>query len=75
MLGIILGLYSILGLTGRELRFESKRVYLIIGGSVYGFFSGLVGSGGPLQGAVLSSFGLTVGYMYQPMEELASSRI
>jgi hypothetical protein len=61
ILGVILVLYSILGLTGKELRFESKRVYLIIGGSIYGFFSGLVGSGGPLRGAMLSSFGLTGG--------------
>jgi len=61
ILGIILVLYSILGLTGKELRFESKKSYLIIGGSIYGFFSGLVGSGGPLRGAMLSSFGLTGG--------------
>jgi hypothetical protein len=61
ILGIILALYSILGLTGKELRFESKRAYLIIGGSIYGFFSGLVGSGGPLRGEMLSSFGLTGG--------------
>jgi hypothetical protein len=61
ILGIILVLYSILGLSGRELRFESRKPYLILGGSIYGFFSGLVGSGGPLRGAMLSSFGLTGG--------------
>jgi hypothetical protein len=48
ILGVILLLYLILGLVGKELRFESKNSYLVIGGSVYGFLSGLVGSGGPL---------------------------
>ncbi len=48
-------------MTGKELRFESKMAYLIIGGSIYSFFSGLVSSGGPLRGEMLSSFGLTRG--------------
>jgi len=60
-MGIILVSYSVLGLTGKELRFNSNKVLFIVGGSIYGFFSGLVGSGGPLRGALLSSFGLTGG--------------
>ena len=53
--------FSLFGLSGREFRFKSNRLFLLIGGSIYGFFSGLVGSGGPLRGALLSSFGLTGG--------------
>jgi hypothetical protein len=60
-LGIILVIYSALGLFDKDLRVEARVSYLVVGGAVYGFFSGLVGSGGPLRGALLESFGLTKG--------------
>jgi uncharacterized membrane protein YfcA len=60
-LGIILVVYSSLGLVNKELRFNPSDLNCVIGGSIYGFFSGFVGSGGPLRGAILTSFGLTGG--------------
>lgn len=61
LLGVVLVLYAVYGLSMRELRFEPSTVNCVAGGAVYGFFSGLVGSGGPLRGAMLTSFGLTGG--------------
>lgn len=58
ILGFVLVTYSGLGLLDRKLRFDASRTNSIIGGAVYGFLSGLVGTGGPLRGALLIGFGL-----------------
>jgi uncharacterized membrane protein YfcA len=47
-----------LGLLNHKLRFKATRFKSVLGGSIYGFFSGLVGTGGPLRGAILIGFGL-----------------
>ena len=60
-LGIVLVTYSLLGLTGSKLNFNLNKSLIILGGSVYGFLSGLLGSGGSLRGAILASFELTGG--------------
>ena len=57
IVGLILATYSGLGLK-HKLEFKSNTVNSILGGSVYGFLSGLVGTGGPLRGAILLGFGL-----------------
>ena len=41
-----------------KLSFKPSIVKSVFGGMVYGFFSGLVGTGGPLRGAILIGFGL-----------------
>lgn len=58
LLGGILIIYSGLGLLNHKLKFTPSRTNSVIGGSVYGFLSGLVGTGGPLRGAILIGFGL-----------------
>lgn len=56
--GLILVAYSVLGLTGRQVTVKPTAGRSVLGGGAYGFFSGLVGTGGPLRGAILSAFGL-----------------
>ena len=58
LLGLVLLIYSGLGLLNHKLSFNPTRLNSVIGGSVYGFLSGLVGTGGPLRGAILLGFGL-----------------
>ncbi len=58
LLGLILVIYSGLGLSNHKLSFKPTKLNSVIGGSVYGFLSGLVGTGGPLRGAILLGFGL-----------------
>ncbi len=59
LIGLVLILYSSIKLLDKKLRFESNSRNSVIGGSAYGFLSGFIGTGGPIRGAVLSSFGLT----------------
>ena len=56
LLGLTLFIYSGLGLLNHKLRFKPSKRNSVIGGSVYGFLSGLVGTGGPLRGAILMGF-------------------
>jgi uncharacterized membrane protein YfcA len=58
IVGLILVTYSSLGLMNHKLIFKPTGNNSILGGSIYGFFSGLVGTGGPLRGAILIGFGL-----------------
>ena len=58
VVGLVLVIYSGLGLLKHILRFKTSKINSIVGGSVYGFLSGLVGTGGPLRGAILLGFGL-----------------
>jgi len=59
--GLILVAYSAIGLTGRKVTVKPTAGRSVLGGGVYGFFSGLVGTGGPIRGAILSAFGLEQG--------------
>ena len=58
LVGGVLILYSGLNLLDHKLKFSPTKGNSIIGGSVYGFLSGLVGTGGPIRGAILTGFGL-----------------
>lgn len=58
IVGIILIIYSSLNLLEYNLEFKPRKFNTIIGGSLYGFLSGLIGTGGPIRGAILSGFGL-----------------
>ncbi len=58
LMGIILIIYSVLNLLDHKLTFSPTRGNSILGGSTYGFLSGLVGTGGPIRGAILTGFGL-----------------
>jgi uncharacterized membrane protein YfcA len=58
IVGAVLVVYSGLGLLNHKLRFKPSIVKSVLGGIVYGFLSGLVGTGGPLRGAILIGFGL-----------------
>lgn len=58
LMGVVLVVYSGLGLLDHKLKFKASKVNSLVGGSVYGFLSGLVGTGGPLRGAILIGFGL-----------------
>ena len=59
--GLILVAYSALGLMGRQVTVSPTASRSVLGGGVYGFSSGLVGTGGPIRGAFLSAFGLDSG--------------
>ena len=58
LVGTFLVIYSLLNLLDHKLTFNPTRGNSILGGSVYGFLSGLVGTGGPIRGAILTGFGL-----------------
>lgn len=58
VMGLVLVVYSGLGLMKHKLEFKPSSMNSVIGGSIYGFLSGLVGTGGPLRGAILIGFGL-----------------
>ncbi len=51
-------IYSVLNLLDHKLIFSPTRGNSILGGSTYGFLSGLVETGGPIRGAILTAFGL-----------------
>jgi len=59
--GLILVAYSVIGLTGRRFNVKPTAGRSVLGGGVYGLFSGLIGTGGPIRGAILSAFGLESG--------------
>ena len=58
ILGVILTTYAILSFLGIEPRIEPSYTSTLIGGLVYGYLSGFVGTGGPLRGALLLGLGL-----------------
>ncbi len=59
--GLILVAYSAIGLSGRRFTVKPTVGRSVLGGGIYGLFSGLVGTGGPIRGAILSAFGLESG--------------
>lgn len=56
VLGLVLMGYTILSVFKPTFTLTPNLVNSVIGGSVYGFFAGLIGTGGPIRGAVLSAF-------------------
>src|SRR3989338_9094645 len=57
MLGLFLVVYSVISWK-KLLLFKPTTVTAFIGGSISGFFAGLIGTGGALRGASLTAFGL-----------------
>jgi hypothetical protein len=51
LMGFILVVYSVFNLLDFKLKLEPSTFNSVFGGSLYGFLSGLVGTGGPLRGA------------------------
>lgn len=58
ILGIFLAIYSTISLFKKDLQVKPTTANNIIGGGVSGFFAGLVGTGGALRAAFLTSFNL-----------------
>lgn len=58
VLGSFLLVFSIISLVKPELKFKPSNRNAIVGGGLSGFFAGLVGTGGALRGAFLTSFNL-----------------
>jgi len=58
VLGVFLLAYSLLSLAKPDLSISSNPRNSLLGGFIYGFFSGLIGTGGLLRGAVLTAFHL-----------------
>lgn len=56
VLGLVLMGYTFLSLFNPTLTLTPNRVNSVVGGAVYGFFAGLIGTGGPIRGAILSAF-------------------
>ncbi len=61
ILGVFLMIYSVIAIWKEELRVVSTSFNLILGGSLTGFITGLIGTGGALRGAFLTAFGLPKG--------------
>ncbi len=58
LLGLFLFLFSIYSLLNSNFKVNATKTNTIIGGSLSGFFQGLLGVGGPLRGAFLISYNL-----------------
>ena len=58
ILGVFLLVFSLASLSKPEISFSQSTKNSFVGGSLSGFFAGLVGTGGALRGAFLTSFNL-----------------
>ncbi len=58
ILGLFLLIFSALSIKYPNLKFKSSKTNTILGGSISGFFAGLIGAGGALRSAFLTSFNL-----------------
>lgn len=58
LLGLALTAYMIISLVTSSVRVTTSLQNRILGGSVYGFSAGLIGTGGPIRGALLAAFHL-----------------
>ena len=59
LLGLALTGYMVLSTVKPSVQITASLQNRLIGGSVYGFSAGLIGTGGPIRGALLSAFQLT----------------
>ncbi len=58
VLGVSLLIYSFISYKKPDISISPGGGNTILGGSIYGFISGLIGTGGPLRGAILTAFSL-----------------
>lgn len=58
VLGVFLVCYSLFSLSKRQLNISSSSKNKVMGGALSGFFAGLIGTGGAVRGAFLTSFGM-----------------
>ena len=58
VLGVFLLLFSVTSIIRPGFQFKPSKKNTLIGGSISGFFAGLIGTGGALRGAFLTSFHL-----------------
>ena len=58
VLGVSLLIYSYISYKNPDISISQSIGNTILGGSIYGFISGLIGTGGPLRGAILTAFKL-----------------
>jgi hypothetical protein len=58
ILGIFLLVFSALSFGGGQLRLPAEPATAYLGGTLSGFFAGLIGTGGALRGAFLTAYGL-----------------
>ncbi len=58
VLGVFLIVFSFASLSKPEISFSPSKKNSFVGGSLSGFFAGLIGTGGALRGAFLTSFNL-----------------
>jgi uncharacterized membrane protein YfcA len=58
LLGLALTVYMVLSLVTSGVQLAASLRNRLVGGSVYGFSAGLIGTGGPIRGALLSAFHL-----------------
>ncbi len=58
LLGIFLLIFAIVSFIKPNLKMSSNKINSILGGSLSGFFAGLIGTGGILRGIFLTSFNL-----------------
>lgn len=58
VLGVFLIVFSLASLSKPEISFSPSKKNSFVGGSLSGFFAGLIGTGGALRGAFLTSFNL-----------------
>lgn len=58
VLGVFLTIYASYSLWEKDFRIKATSISAIVGGSLSGFFAGLIGTGGALRGAFLTGFGL-----------------
>ena len=59
LLGLALMGYMVLSTVTSSIQITASLRNRLVGGSVYGFSAGLIGTGGPIRGALLSAFQLT----------------
>ena len=58
LLGLVLLGYMVLSTVTSRVRLVASLRNRLVGGSIYGFSAGLIGTGGPIRGALLSAFQL-----------------
>jgi len=58
ILGSFLTFYAVYSFIKPEFGLRKSRIFAVVGGSLSGFFAGLIGLGGAIRGAFLTAFGL-----------------
>jgi uncharacterized membrane protein YfcA len=58
LLGIFMVLYSLFAIVNKTFKINASRMHAVMGGSISGFFAGMIGMGGALRSMFLSVFDL-----------------